>query len=372
MDLLDLRVHTSRLIGQDENLVLHGGGNTSVKIDDLIYVKASGWNLDTIECQGFAPVKKQALLDLLARDTLSDTDMVRLQREAMPDQSFPNPSVEAILHALIPFTFVDHTHADAIVTISNSERGQEILAELYPNNFLILPYIMPGFVLAKQVAEATKNIDWSTLEGIILLNHGVFTFDEDGMTSYQKMLTVVKVAEDYLANNTRIDHVTATRTHDTDSIMPALRACKGHDILALVNTSAIAQTFASRADLTIAQAGVLTPEHIIRTKQMPVIFDQHYSDDIEDFARNYMAYFHRHAKNEIMLNPCPNWGILKGMGTISFAKTEKEAQIIQDINNHTMTAMLRAEQLGGYISLSEADSFAMEYWELEQAKLRAK
>jgi rhamnose utilization protein RhaD (predicted bifunctional aldolase and dehydrogenase) len=298
--------------------------------------------------------------------------MVLLQREAMPDQSFPNPSVEAILHALIPFAFVDHSHADAIVTISNSARGQAILEELYPNNFLILPYVMPGFVLAKQVAEATKQVDWATLEGIILLNHGVFTFDNDGMKSYDKMLKVVQVAQNYLEQNTRIDHVAATRQHHTDEIMPPLRACKGHELVALVNTSSIAQIFASRSDLTIAQAGVLTPEHIIRTKQMPVIFDEHYAEDIEDFARNYMAYFHRHAKDEIMLNPCPNWGILKGMGTISFAKTEKDAQIIQDINNHTMLAMLRAEQLGGYVSLSEADSFAMEYWELEQAKLRVK
>ncbi len=372
MDLLDLRVKTSRLIGQDENLVLHGGGNTSVKIDDLIYVKASGWNLDTIERQGFAPVKLQALLDMLTLDQLSDTDMVRLQREAMPDQSFPNPSVEAILHALIPFTFVDHTHADAIVTISNSVKGKEILAQLYPDHFLILPYVMPGFDLAKQVHQATQGVDWQRLEGIILLNHGVFTFDQDGMKSYEKMLAVVKVAEDYLAQHTHIDFVTGSRHHEVSAIMPPLRACKGHDVIMLVNTSPIAQTFASRADLTLAQAGVLTPEHIIRTKQMPVIFDAHYAEDIEDFARNYMAYFHRHAKIEIMLNPCPNWGILKGMGTISFGKTEKEAQIIQDINNHTMTAMLRAEQLGGYVSLSEAESFAMEYWELEQAKLRAK
>lgn len=372
MALLDLRVKTSRLIGQDENLVLHGGGNTSVKIEDLIYVKASGWNLDTIERAGFAPVKLQALLDLLAFDTLSDTDMVRLQREAMPDQSFPNPSVEAILHALIPFTFVDHTHADAIVTISNSMRGEAILQEIYPENFLILPYIMPGFDLAKQVYQATQGVDWSRLEGIILLHHGVFTFDHDGMKSYEKMLSVVKIAEDYLEQHTQIEQVAGVRQHDFSAIMPPLRACKGHDVVMLLNTSPIAQTFASRRDLTLAQAGVLTPEHIIRTKQMPVIFDEHYAEDIEDFARHYMAYFHRHATHHIMLNPCPNWGILKGMGTVSFGKTEKEAQIIQDINNHTMTAMLRAEQLGGYVSLNEADSFAMEYWELEQAKLRAK
>jgi rhamnose utilization protein RhaD (predicted bifunctional aldolase and dehydrogenase) len=307
---------------------------------------------------------------MLTYDQLSDSDMVRLQREAMPDQSFPNPSVEAILHALIPFTFVDHTHADAIVTISNSARGEAILRELYGDKFLILPYIMPGFVLAKQVYEATRDLDWSALEGIILLNHGVFTFDQDGMKSYEKMLAVVKRAEDYLAQHTHIEPIAATREHDVDAILPPLRACKGHELVMLVNRSPIAQTFASRADLRIAQAGVLTPEHIIRTKQMPVIFDEHYAEDIEDFARQYMAYFHRHAKDEIMLNPCPNWGILKGMGTVSFGKTEKEAQIIQDINNHTMTAMLRAEQLGGYVSLSEADSFAMEYWELEQAKLR--
>ena len=130
LDDLGMRVYTSRLLGADQDLVLHGGGNTSVKIDDLLYVKGSGWDLGSIEKEGFSPAKMDALLSLLEYDTLSDSDMVRYQKEALTDKSAPNPSIEAILHALIPYKFVDHTHADAIVTISNTVNGKTLIESL--------------------------------------------------------------------------------------------------------------------------------------------------------------------------------------------------------------------------------------------------
>lgn len=368
--MLNLRIHTSKLIGSDEDLVLHGGGNTSVKIDNAIYVKASGFNLDTIDEHGFAPVSLDKLLELLKYDTLSDTDMVRLQREAMSDQSFANPSIEAVLHALIPFKFVDHTHADAIVTISNSKNGVKILRKIYGKDFLIVPYVMPGFVLAKKVYEMTKDIDWANLKGIILLNHGVFTYDEDGMKSYEKMLSVVSKAQKYLDNHTKIKYKSCKQTHDIALIKRLISEVKGYDVEVLVNESKIAKTFACMGDLSVSQKGMLTPEHIIRTKRTPIVFDTNYKKELAKYIKKYEAYFNKYKSNEIILNPAPNWAILKGFGTLSFGKTLKEAQIIQDINNHTMVAMLKAEQLGGYKSLSKKDSFAMEYWELEQAKLK--
>lgn len=370
--MLDLRIKTSRLMGLDEDLVLHGGGNTSLKEGDTIFVKASGFNLDTIDEKGFAPVSKSKLLDLLKFESLSDMEMVRLQRVAMRDQSFANPSIEAVLHALIPFKYVDHTHADAIVTISNSKHGKKILSKLYGKNFLIVPYVMPGFLLAKAVYKLTCKVDWKKLKGIILLHHGVFTFDDDGEKSYQKMLDVVKVASDYLAKNTKIKYKTSNGSYDLEKIKELMSKYKGYAVEMVVNDSKIAQTFASLEDLHVSQKGVLTPEHIIRTKRMPVILSDNYEREIKKYITKYTHYFEKYKIDEMMLNPAPNWAVLKGFGTVSFGKTLKEAEIIRDINNHTMLAMMRAEQLGGYKSLNKKESFAMEYWELEQAKLRGK
>ena len=368
--MLDLRIHTSKLMGLDQDLVLHGGGNTSMKEGDTIYVKASGFNLDTIDERGFAPVSTCKLLDLLQFESLSDTDMVRLQREAMCDQSFANPSIEAVLHALIPFKYVDHTHADAIVTISNSKKGKKILSKLYGKNFIIVPYVMPGFVLAKAIHALTCKADWAKLKGIILMHHGVFTFDDDGMKSYKKMLKVVKVAEDYLCKHTKITHKKAKQTHDLEKVKALISKIKGYEVEMVVNESKVAQTFASLKDVSLSQKGVLTPEHIIRTKRTPVVLSEDYEKEITKYIKKYIKYFEKHQTTEMMLSPAPNWAVLKGFGTVSFGKTLKEAEIIRDINEHTMKAMLRAEQLGGYQSLNAKDSFAMEYWELEQAKLR--
>ncbi|NOR56519.1 MAG: oxidoreductase, partial [Sulfurovum sp.] len=176
---LDLRVYSSNILGQSDELVLHGGGNTSVKStvegEEILYVKGSGWDLVSIKAEGFAPVKMVTLLEMAKMKNLSDIDMVSGQKAAMIDSSAPNPSVEAILHALIPFKVVDHTHADAIVTISNSKNGEKLIAELFPN-FLIIPYVMPGFILAQKIYEMTENdFNWDTCEGLILHNHGIFT-----------------------------------------------------------------------------------------------------------------------------------------------------------------------------------------------------
>jgi rhamnose utilization protein RhaD (predicted bifunctional aldolase and dehydrogenase) len=162
LDDLELRVYTSRLLGSDDSLVLHGGGNTSVKIGSTLYVKGSGWDLATIEKEGFSPTRTIDLVMLLEHERLSDAQMVEYQKEALEDKSAPNPSVEAILHALIPYKFVDHTHADAMVTISNTNRGEEIIEEIY-EGYLIIPYIMPGFLLAKMVYNMSEEIEWENL-----------------------------------------------------------------------------------------------------------------------------------------------------------------------------------------------------------------
>ena len=374
---LEFRVYTSRLLGGDSSLVLHGGGNTSVKSvvdgEDILYVKGSGWDLASIEKEGFAPVKLDVLKEMATLIKLSDTDMVSGQKEAMIDKSAPNPSVEAILHAIIPFKYVDHTHSDAVVTISNSENGIANIKEVFPN-YLIIPYVMPGFILAQTIYNASKNIDWNTCDGIILHNHGIFTFDDDAKASYEKMIVGVTQAEEFLNKNANLvlEKYIPRAELNIDQLQNLISKEKGYDVFLKVNQSPLALHYASARNMReVATRGVLTPEHIIRTKRTPMIIeDSDIQKSIDLFEEEYLEYYNQFTSNETMLNPTPNWAVVKNYGTVSFGKNEKEASIIEDINNHTMTAVLRADMLGGYESISLADSFDMEYWELEQAKLK--
>jgi len=374
---LELRVYTSNLLGQNNELVLHGGGNTSVKTkvggEELLFVKGSGWDLESIKTEGFAPVKLSALLEMAKLQKLSDSDMVARQKAAMTDKSAPNPSVEAILHALIPYKFVDHTHADAVVSISNAVSGEENIKKLYPN-FLIVPYVMPGFVLAHTIYEMTKEMDWSSIEGIILHNHGIFTFDNDAKTSYEKMINAVTKAEEFLEENAPInlEHVHIHSDCDIIKIQKFFSAQKGYEVSVVINQSPLATFYAAQQNLReFASRGVLTPEHIIRTKRVPLIMeDTNLEEAVNAYKKAYIEYFHRYATNEIAIEPSPNYMVIKNAAVISFGKNKKEAQIVSDIVAHTMLAVLRADKLGGYKSISEEESFAMEYWELEQAKLK--
>jgi rhamnose utilization protein RhaD (predicted bifunctional aldolase and dehydrogenase) len=374
---LEMRVYSSNLLGQCDELVLHGGGNTSVKTvvdgEDVLFVKGSGWDLVSIKEEGFSPVKMKTLLEMAKLPALSDGDMVSGHKAAMTDKSAPNPSVEAILHALIPYKFVDHTHADAVVTISNSENGLSDIKKVFPN-FLIVDYVMPGFVLAHTIYEMTKDLDWSSIDGIILHNHGIFTFDNDARESYEKMIEAVMQAEVFLKQNAsfNIAHKFEHSECDMQKIVKVLSEAKGYDVSININQSPLANYYASQDNLReFATRGVLTPEHIIRTKRVPLIMeDTDLAGEVATYMQEYKEYFKEYSNGEVMLNAAPNYMIIKNLAVISFGKTPKEAAIINDIVEHTMKAVLRADKLGGYKSISLKDSFAMEYWELEQAKLK--
>ena len=374
---LELRVYTSNLLGQNDELVLHGGGNTSLKTkvdgENILYVKGSGWDLVSIKAEGFAPVRMEPLLELAKRDELNDIEMVKEQKAAMIDSEAPSPSVEAILHALIPYKFVDHTHADAIVTISNSKRGKEIIQALFPT-FLIVDYVMPGFILAHKIYEITKNLDWASIDGIILHNHGIFTFDDEAKNSYDKMINAVCKAENYLDENAliNIEHKYMHSDCNIAKIIKVMSEKKGYDVSISINQSPLAAFYSAQDNLQeFASRGVLTPEHIIRTKRAPLIMENtDLEKGVEEYMQNYEAYFEEFAVNKVALNAAPNYMIIKNLAVISFGKTREEAMIVHDIVDHTMLAVLRADKLGGYESLNLKDSFDMEYWELEQAKLK--
>jgi rhamnose utilization protein RhaD (predicted bifunctional aldolase and dehydrogenase)/NAD(P)-dependent dehydrogenase (short-subunit alcohol dehydrogenase family) len=383
-DVLALRVYTSRLLGQEENLVLHGGGNTSVKTEitnlfgeqeQVLYVKGSGWDLATIEKAGFAPVKLNVLQKMAALESLSDSDMVNNQRAAMLDPNAPNPSVEAILHAIIPYKYVDHTHADAVVTITNTPNGKELIETIYGNKVLIIPYIMPGFVLAKKVYELTQNLNWSKLDGMILMNHGVFTFSDDAQESYTKMIDLVSQAENYLADH-QVKIVQTTKVQpdllELAQIRKKVAEIQGNAVVARWDYDDLSVNFANLSNVAeIAVRGPLTPDHVIRTKLAPVILNQEIDDNIDNYVKDYQAYFARNDNGTLTcLNPAPCWAVWQQYGCISFGKTVKEANIIADIKAHTINAIQIAENLNQWQALPEKDIFEVEYWELEQAKLK--
>lgn len=387
-DPLQSRVYSSRLLGREADLVLHGGGNTSVKAsannlfgecEELLLVKGSGWDLISIEAEGFPGVKLDLLKRLAELDDLSDTDMVKAQKSAMTDPASPNPSVEAILHAIIPFRYVDHTHTDAVVTITNTADGIERIKALYGDSVLIIPYVMPGFILAKTVRDLSRDVDWSKLKGMVLMNHGLFSFGDDARTSYERMIELVSLAETYLqqqgANVVNRRPATTFSEADLIYLAKARQAASlqmGGAVVVRSNTDSAACSFASLDDVTsIATRGPLTPDHVIRTKPVPVILSDDPEQDMASYRKYYMDYFKRHADAALTcLDTSPRWAVWPNKGTLAFERSVKGADIIADITEHTIKAIQQAEKLGGWQALPEKDIFDVEYWELEQAKLK--
>lgn len=381
-DLLKLRVYTSRLLGRNPDLVMHGGGNTSVKKSEtnlfgeeeqILYVKGSGWDLATIEEPGFAPVKMEALLKMAELESMSDLDMVKYQRMAMTDPNAPNPSVEAVLHAIIPYAFVDHTHADAVVTLTNSPNGEEKIKELYGDRILIIPYVMPGFILARKIYEMTRKLDWDSIDGMILLNHGVFTFHHDPQVSYEKMIEIVHQAETYLKDHAPKSLEGARGTFEpikVAAIRKEISDTWGQPILAETDGSEATTAYSNLEDIrAVSGRGPITPDHIIRTKRNPVVISDSPKQDIDSFVGEYQNYFENNSNGEKILDTAPRWAILPGSGSIYFGPGIKHTQIIGDIARHTQKAIFQAEQIGGWKPLSPSELFEMEYWSLEQAKL---
>ncbi len=384
-DDVDLRVYTSRLLGRDSSLVLHGGGNTSVKVkeknifgeeEELLYVKGSGWDLGTIERAGFAPVRMDTLLKMARLETLSDTDMVSGQKAAMTNPNAPTPSIEAILHAIIPFKFVDHTHTDAVVTITNTPNSEAKIKEIYGDSVLIIPYVMPGFILAKKIYDMTVGLNWSAYRGMVLMHHGLFTFSDVAKEAYENQIELVGLAEEYIRKNGAEISAHSESPKPNLLKLAEVRKCvsgqKGGAVIATLDDSGLSTLFSTQETLdSIANRGPLTPDHVIRTKRMPVILGDDVELDIKNYVESYKSYFEKNRESHhALINPAPNWAVWRYHGAISFGSSYKEALITNDIKEHTIEAILRAEKLGGWTTLSEKDIFDMEYWELEQAKLK--
>lgn len=380
-DLLDQCVYASRLLGADPDLVLHGGGNTSVKVtsrdglgEDVasLLVKGSGWDLATIERPGFAPVRLERLREILRAESLSDSAMMNELRCALLDARAPDPSVETLLHALIPETFVLHTHADAVLTLTNLDDGEVRIREALGDDLIVVPYVMPGFDLAKHCRDLLRGMTGPLPRTMVLLRHGVFTYGESARAAYDRMIEVVERAERYIAEHTRaIDptvHSTATDILGLASLRQAVSRVAGVPMIATRSTDSVSAAFCRRPDLaSVSQQGPATPDHVIRTKRVPMI-----GRDVDAYAKEYAAHYESQHFNSptTMLDPAPRIALDPDLGLIAFGRRPKDADIATDVYRHTIGVIEHAEQLGGYRALPPEDVFAMEYWELEQAKLR--
>ena len=400
---LALRVYTTRLLGSDPQLVLHGGGNTSVKTmaTDLLgdavpvlCVKGSGWDMGNIEPAGLPAVRLEPLKRLRALDRLSDEDMVNAQRNALMDSNAPNPSVETLLHALLPHTYIDHTHSTAILSLTDQPDGEALCREVFGSSMAYVPYIMPGFALAKSAAEiyeANPKVD-----GLILVKHGIFTFGATAREAYDLMIAKVTQAEERLARGRRPVFVAAklpTSSATAAQVAPILRGLmaqsKGDGAWTrwVLNhrTSDAIRAYVDGVELErYSQQGVVTPDHTIRTKNWALVLPAAPSDDLDQwkaqaaqaiaaFGDRYHAYFERNNARlggiKTELDRVPRVVLVPGLGLFGIGASAKDAAIAADIAVNTVTTITDAEAVGTFTALPEADLFDMEYWSLEQAKL---
>ena len=400
---LAIRTYTTRILGQEPRLVLHGGGNTSVKTSladalgvqyDVLCVKGSGWDMGTIEAAGLPAVELEPLAALANIAELSDEELVAAQRRLLLDPYAPNPSIEAVLHAIIPHKHVDHTHANAIISLTNQPDGEAIICDLFPDT-TIVPYIMPGFVLAKEIRRILDKDPSS--KHMILMNHGIFTFHNDPRQSYDDMIQMCDAAEKRLEKgNARpfTGFSLPAQAPNIAQVAPIIRGALARETeiegrpdrwVLDFRTSEQIRHFVDGENVTdYATRGNAAPDHSIRIKRFGMVTPAPSSGSLDTFAADldkrvaefadaYDEYFDRnnaHAGGGFTkLDTIPRIVYIPGMGLFGVGKTAKEAAICADIAEATVDVITKAEGIGTFVALAEEDLFDIEYWSLEQAKL---
>ncbi len=401
---LAVRTYTTRLLGGDPRLVLHGGGNTSVKTVmkdmlgedvEVICIKGSGWDMGNIEPAGLPAVRLEPLRKLRALAKLSDEDMVNFQRINLLDSGSPNPSVETLLHAFLPHKFIDHTHSTAVLALTDQPDGEAMVREVYGDRVAYVPYTIPGFALAKSVADVfdtTPNV-----EGLVLLQHGIFTVGATAEQAYSRMIEFVTMAEDRLGRQRKplAKSVLPAKLASVPEIAPILRGAVALEKNAMAGsakrqildfrTNPKILEYVNGAELSrYSQQGVVTPDHTIRTKNWPMIVPApeagklgEWAGDVraavDAFVARYHDYFARNNDKSPVkkkeLDPLPRVILVPGVGMFGIGATAKDAAIAADIAENAVAVIADAEAIGEYKCISEYDMFEVEYWSLEQAKL---
>ena len=401
---LAVRTYTTRLLGSDPKMVLHGGGNTSVKTVvkdqlgedvDVICIKGSGWDMGVIEPAGLPAVRLEPLRKLRKLDKLSDEEMVNFQRINLLDSTSPNPSVETLLHAFLPHKFIDHVHSTAVLALTDQPDNKALVQEVYGDRVAYVPYTIPGFALAKAVADVFDK--HPKAEGLILLQHGIFTMGDTAEQSYSRMIEFVTMAEERLKlqRKTAVAAKLPANLATLPEIAPILRGAVAIEKNAMAGTAKRQildfrtnpqiLAYVNGAELSrYSQVGVVTPDHTIRTKNWPVIVPAPEAGKLDTWAKDvhaavdaFVARYHKYfevnnAKSPVKkkeLDPLPRVILVPGVGMFGIGATAKDAAIAADIAENAVAVITDAEAMGEYRSISEFDMFEVEYWSLEQAKL---
>ncbi len=399
-DKLDVLVYRSRLIGQEAKLCVWGGGNTSTKCEEsdilgrkhqILRVKGSGSDLKASERKHFTPIYLDRVLDALKVDKMTDEQMVAFIAQCQADSKAPRSSIEALLHAFVPYTDIDHSHADAILSLTNTKNNKAIAKKVYGNELIWVPYIKPGFDLAKKMyREFQKN---PKAKGAILEKHGLITWANDGETSYKLMIEMVSRAEAYIqkaAKRKKWSRPVAKtlpknlRAQFLEKMMPVIRktvSAKEQAILFYSHPPAVMDFVNSELGAKVSQVGPATPDHMLRTKRTSLfvkgpknILDLKEADlakQIKAYAAAHKKYYQKHKQNGMyMLDPYPKVILVPGIGMITTGKDTKSAQIVAEIYEHSIDVMRSASTIDQYASLSEKLAFEMDYWDMELYKLR--
>ncbi|MDJ0869762.1 MAG: bifunctional aldolase/short-chain dehydrogenase [Myxococcota bacterium] len=408
-EALALRVYTSRLLGADPSLVLHGGGNTSLKGEHTdvlgetrpaLFVKASGFDLATIEPEGLPGLDLGHLRRLLALESLSDAAMVNELRTHLFRHDAATPSIETLVHAAIPARYVDHTHADAILTLTNQADGEALVREVLGDDVVVLPYVKAGFQLARAVAAACA--EHPDARGMVWMRHGVVTWGDSARESVERMLELVAAAEDGIAKRAtrplRVMRATAPAEAEArlTSVAPVLRGLlaqpSGDDdrpwrrvIVRALATRETLDFLGAEGARELACTPTVTSDHLIRTRALPLWVEDAPTDDAEalrahlraaldGYAREYEAYVDRHRERlpEGVTPPdaMPRVVLIPGIGAVCAGEDVRAADVARDITAQTLAVKARVAAMGRYEGLPERDLFDMEFYTLQQAKLR--
>jgi rhamnulose-1-phosphate aldolase/alcohol dehydrogenase len=401
LEPLDLLVYASRLVGAETSLAVWGGGNTSIKVTEadlqgrpipVLRVKGSGSDLKSVTRKDFPGVRLDDVRPLMARADMGDQEMVDYLARCLQEPGSPRPSIETLLHGFLPFEAVIHTHADAIVALTNTDRGREVVQELFGKDVVGIPYRRPGFRLSREVADAVRA--YPEARGIVLEKHGLLTWGASVEEAYRGTLDLVTRAEERLATAARGRRAfgpptvsapdAATRRAVAIAVAPVLRGLLGCDrrvILRFDDGEDVRDLASAPEAAELTRVGPATPDHTIYSKRLPCFVPladpaspgavvAALGPALQAFARDYTAYFEAHRFEGATLgDPYPRVILLPGLGMFTSGKDARTAGIVADIYRHTAWVLRAASGVGRYVSLTAAEAFGVEYWPLELYKL---
>ncbi|MDN4526651.1 bifunctional aldolase/short-chain dehydrogenase [Fictibacillus fluitans] len=395
-------VYRSNLIGSDRAVCNWGGGNTSMKTTEkdfrgrdieVMWVKGSGSDLATMEAKNFTGLNLDDIRPLMERDEMPDEEMVAYLSHCMIDSKHPRASIETLLHAFLPFKHVDHTHPDAIISICCSDNGRQIAEEIYGSRFVWVPYVRPGFTLSKMIAEGVRNNPDAEL--VLMEKHGLVVWGDTAQESYEKTISVINEAEQYINNRMKEEEVFGGQNYESLSeedaskvlakVMPVIRGAvsdqkkmlltydRGEDVLQFVNSKNAAE---------LSQVGAACPDHLVHTKRIPLYIDWNPQQEdvevllaqitsgIEAFKEEYKSYFGRNQnEGDTMFEPAPRVILIPGIGMVNTGKDAANSRVSGALYHRAIAVMKGTTALGNFVSLDEDESYNVEYWPLELYKL---